>query len=303
MCIKVRGPVTAANQHPIFCGMGQSTLRHLSLVTDTNLDETELFYLRWIHQNIRPERSSELILPHLWSAYGATFQDKSLLYATICFALYRHRGLLLSHLPDDEINRHFLSRLRTSLSDAITANAVSECHLFATFLVMQCCNVGSSEYRTHENGFAAILEFLLEDKNNLHCTPRPDFRVQYLHYFMCSWTATWGSGRIGKAWTLLDHIPVPDRAYEMPILKTLPASFWRRTRTGLQVSSNIEWNISVTTLERMWHEFHAILVALDANDISVILSERMDSLVFAKRHLEDAIAMPRVRKCLEAVPS
>jgi len=166
-------PCDTTNQHPIFCGMGQSTFRHLSLATDANLDEMELFYLRWLHKNIRSDRHCELILLHLWSAYGTIFQDKSLLYATLCYALHRHRGLPLSRLLDDEINCHFLSRLATSLSDAITAKAVSECHLFATFLVRQCCSVDSSEYRTHENGFAAILEFLLEDKDNLHCTPQP----------------------------------------------------------------------------------------------------------------------------------
>jgi len=52
----------------------------------------------------------------------------------------------------------------------------------------------------------------------------------------------------------------------------------------------------------MWHEFDAILLAFDANDISVIVSdERMDSLVCAKRYFEDAIAIPSVGDFLKTV--
>ena len=276
--------------------------RHFSLITDTNLNETELFYLRWIHDKIGCDRAKdegEIILPHLWSAYGTTFEDKSLLYATLCFALYRHRGRFFSSSLDDEIKSRFLSLCHNSLLDAITANTISECHLFATFLLMECYKFSDSEYKAHQEGFVAILKFLLENKDKL---PQTDFRVQYLHYFMCNSTVTWRSRRVGTAWTLLDHIPVPDRDYEPRVLEMLPPSFWRRTRNGLPASGSIVWSISASTLRRMWHEFDAILLAFDANDISVIVSdERMDSLVCAKRYFEDAIAIPSVGDFLKAV--
>jgi hypothetical protein len=62
-------------------------LRHVSLVRDTNLNDTENFYLRWTFEACNGKNywsPTSVMLENIWAEYGVTPENESLLFATLC---------------------------------------------------------------------------------------------------------------------------------------------------------------------------------------------------------------------------
>jgi hypothetical protein len=288
--------------------MGPKTaLSRLSLVMDTNLDYTENFYLRWAHtEMIRSDsvkKSVPTVLRHLRGIFGSTFENKSLLYSTLCTSCidFDRRK---SSPHRSEIYFHFLSRFHTSLRDAIAKNAISECHLFAVFL--QLVDEDASTYPTHFRGFLSILESLLERRSSGHI----NFRLSYLYYFLLNsllFTSSvgdvfvWGdTALVSDAYTLLEKIEVPEAVFDDTILRYLPGRFWH-----LSINQRLlTWDYVFCSLQDLpgLLRFEFKLLQNTASWIDFGRNS-MNFSVYAETCLLEIFAIPKVRQFLECVTS
>jgi len=167
-CRKVPGPKAAARNNAIILSStsAASSIRHLSLISDTNLTDAENMYLRFIYERYRTNFRSYgfgiIVLQHIWAVYGLTSSNQALLYATLCAArsLYDE---IIERKPWSkiEIDPYFMSRFLAALQDAIRKDEITECHLFAVGLIAHLYIHPSREFRIHLQGFIGILERLL----------------------------------------------------------------------------------------------------------------------------------------------
>jgi hypothetical protein len=227
------GPKTFASANAILA-VGSPSVSCLPLVTDCYLDETENFYLRWAHMKWSSdqdnENSSVVALQYLWNSYGSVFDDKSLLYATLCTSYKAfHSEETGSERP--EMYYHFKSGFHTSLREAIARNAISETHLLAVFLILEKeLPQNESSPIPHFRGFLSILESLIQRARMGDVV----YRLSFLYYYLlnrlvyCSWRHGWLVFReyrrlVFDAWTLLETLEVPERVFDDRLAIYLPA--------------------------------------------------------------------------------
>jgi hypothetical protein len=133
---------------------------------DSNLSDQDNWYLRKLHRkcwnthlNVDPEG---VIFQHLFSEYGFTFADKTLLYAALAYS----RDSVCIDSRADVIYWEYISRFQKSLLSAIQKETISECHLFAIFLVLVNTSRHEQDFDSHKKGFVTILRRLVAENEN-----------------------------------------------------------------------------------------------------------------------------------------
>lgn len=123
---------------------------------------------------------------HLFDEYGATFLDKTLLYATLAFSSGRclNAGFL------DAEYWEYVSRFQKSMLCAIQKDSISECHLFAIYLVLQGRYEPGRDFEVyHKQGFATILRKLVaatqKEAAAIQGTPKLTFLWHYCLSVLC----------------------------------------------------------------------------------------------------------------------
>jgi len=166
-CRKVPGPKAAARNNAIILSSASaaSSIRHLSLISDTNLADTENMYLRFIYEQYRADFRCNfdlVVLQHLWAVYGLTSSNQAVLYATLCTARAAY-DQIIERKPwaKIEIDPYFMSRFLATLQDAIRNDEITKCHLCAVGLIAQLYIHPSREFWIHLQGFISIFERLL----------------------------------------------------------------------------------------------------------------------------------------------
>lgn len=136
---------------------------------DTNLPESELDLIRYLHSHHRGARTTScvgILLQNLWESYGNIPTDKTLLYASLMWESYWKDYESPGWSPTgtwDFFNYKdkFLQELRMS----INSGAVNECHFFALFLASQSTKSGvpgfKQELHTYQQGMVRVLKTLL----------------------------------------------------------------------------------------------------------------------------------------------
>jgi hypothetical protein len=136
---------------------------HLSSIVDSDLSDRDLYLLRILHRTLSTKDFDlyipyDVILVHLFDEYGATFPDKTLLYATLAFSSGRclDAGFL------DAEYWEYISRFQKSMLYAIRKDSISECHLFAIYLVLEGRYEHDRDFEvSHKQGFATIFRKLV----------------------------------------------------------------------------------------------------------------------------------------------
>jgi hypothetical protein len=146
-CEKVPGPKTQVKQSQQVL---VSQTRHIissqafisptpSLINDTNRSTSEIYYIRFLHSrfsNPSDNVASSIILQNLWREYGLTFEEECLQFAALCFACVQFP----SKRTQGEISYRyyqFKAKFHANLRRALADNRISECHLFALYLVIE----------------------------------------------------------------------------------------------------------------------------------------------------------------------
>lgn len=163
----------------------------LSLITDTNLSDRELFLIRRLyirHQSSKVSSCVGVLLQHLWSEYGSIFSNKSLLYAALAFESYWNGYSTEIWSPSGTVEYHsFKSRFNISLMDAIRTEEISECHFFALFLASQSSksgiNIFKEDLAVYQQGMVKVLRFLGPMSRDNRFWP-----LQQQHSFILSFT-------------------------------------------------------------------------------------------------------------------
>jgi hypothetical protein len=128
-----------------------------------------------------------VIFQHLFNEYGFTFTDKTLLYA----ALAHSCNSVGINYQADVIYWEYISRFQKSLLSAIQKEAISECHLFAIFLVLISRPRHERNFEIfHKQGFATILRRLVAENENPNAViqggaPKLTFLWHYSLTYLC----------------------------------------------------------------------------------------------------------------------
>jgi hypothetical protein len=240
-CRKVPGPKAAARNNAIILSSASaaSSIRHLSLISDTNLTDTENMYLRFIYKEYWADFSCYgfhiIVLQHIWAGYGLASSNQALLYATLCTAraLYDH---VIERKPR-EIDPYFMSRFLAALQDAIRKDEITECHLFAVGLIADRYLHPSREFWIHLQGFIGILERLLHRQEKATSLELERLSAPLYAFMLNGLAEQFSSTRMTcfqealflryKAFVTLGRMTVPSvGTTDERILSKIPIQFW-----------------------------------------------------------------------------
>jgi hypothetical protein len=168
-CDKVWGPKKNNALRYIQSNFEESLPAHVSIIVDSNLSDKDLLNLRYLHRNVwNVEVTADIeaeVLQNLFCEYGFTLSDKTLLYAALTYSR-NHWPFPLAPLDgeSDILYWEYVSLFQKNLLSAIRTELISECHLFAIFLVLQSRSIHERDFEiAHKQGFASILRKLVSE--------------------------------------------------------------------------------------------------------------------------------------------
>jgi len=208
----------------------------LSIIVDSNLSDQDNWYLRKLHRefwNIHRYLGPDgVIVQHLFSEYGFTFSDKTLLYATLAYS--RASGYI--GYPVDVIYWQYISRFQKSLLSAIQKDTISECHLFAIFLVLVSRNRHEPDFEIfHKQGFATILRRLVAENENPNTVNQGASKLTFLWHYSLTYLCRielanlFSDPRRNLVWELHDafeELRLPAILPDNRFTKDFPTLFW-----------------------------------------------------------------------------
>lgn len=154
----------------------------MSLLFDTNLPDSEMDLIRYLHSHHRGARTSScvgVLLQELWENYGNIPTDKTLLYASLMWESYwkgydprqdynsTPEGISAGWSPGGtweffNYKAKFIEELKIAIQ---SPQNITECHFFALFLASQSTKSGvrgfQDELHTYQQGMVRILKILL----------------------------------------------------------------------------------------------------------------------------------------------
>jgi len=220
-CIKVWGPKRRGLQDDVEIRKGPEKAlaimpSHLSLLKDSELSSTDLFYLRSLHRDHQGVRNAGCVtgvLQNLWRAYSSTFAgaDHTLLYSAVAYACRRFWTNDGEWMPQgQDLYWGFISRFHKSLSTAIQAKQVTESHLFAIFLALQSDPNNRDFEVTHEKGFLDVLKAVTT--NNQSSAVASRCRLPHLYNYLLSFIRRW---QMWEAADTTENIPLLWKLHEI----------------------------------------------------------------------------------------
>ena len=211
-----------------------------------------LRYLHWEHYG-KLHQCVSVILQHLWSVYGSTFVDKCLLYSALAFSFRCYPRSQLKFRSGLYLT--FISRFQASLLTAIRRNEISECHLFAIFLVVEAADNSDdlNFVKEHQQGFLSVLKRVMEIAQNQDPDIRRSCRLYYLYNYALSllrrmellWVHPSPIERLSLLWKMhmaAEKLPLPEHVPDIRAAMGFPARYWRRVgeEPGWQ---SLMWNL------------------------------------------------------------
>jgi hypothetical protein len=207
----------------------------LSIIVDSNLSDQDHWYLRNLHRafwNIGGKVGCvRVVFKHLFNEYGFTFPDKTLLYAALAYS----RKSVWMDSRADVIYWEYISRFQKSLLSAIQKETISECQLFAIFLVLLSRSRDERDFEIfHKQGFATILRRLVAANETpnavIQGAPKLSFLWHYLLTFLCrAELATLCRDGRNLVWELHDAVEelrLPARLPDSRLTKDFPPLLW-----------------------------------------------------------------------------
>ena len=210
----------------------------ISMISDSNLSERELFYLRCIYMyNSKYNGWLPTIIQHLWHAYGLIFTDKTLLYSVM--AEYVVTTPEPERLPQRMMDYyHFKSIFHRNLMVKIRRNEILETHLFAIlFAIVGCINEpekSDSELRVHHRGFLEILKLLTSQQSRPKVRAASPLQYLYKHVLSLVWrmSSCWEEDDYivsvdYQTYQLTEILPVPETILDPRTTLGLPPCYWK----------------------------------------------------------------------------
>jgi hypothetical protein len=181
-----------------------------SLIRDSTLSESELSHLRTCFVRFSDEQASDpfsIILQNLWSVYGLTFTDRSLLYGTMTWitarGIRRWRNEGRSSAAQEVEHYTFKSLSHSNMLEAIQKNTISESHLFALCWVF----LGATDQEgrvVYIRGFLDVLRLLNEEYER--GTGAQNQPLRYLYDFVLSFIRRSVSANYPRTWQMENEL-------------------------------------------------------------------------------------------------
>jgi len=318
VCLKVPGPKAAMRTDAVtFCStLAANTFRQMLLIRDTNLTDEENMYLGWYYERFRAQGTFDfqcIVLQHLWTVYGLTTPNQSLLYATLCVTRHSYQKLVERKTgSENQIDPHFMSRFLAGLRDAIRKDEITECHLFAVALITSLSFQRYHEFSIHFTGFIDMLNCLYRRRS----FQSQGLSLPLLYPFMLYHLSTlclllyFGEGLLSpepqllivKAFATLARMEVPSvGSIDDRSLLWLPIKFWptvhlQRSFMWKDISSlfwefAIKFRIELTLHREFYHHLQLSPGGLQG-------SELLNAMVL---DLENLLMLPFVQEFLKRV--
>ena len=239
-CVKVWGPEKRKAQDVLLDVSGDTLplMSSISMISDSDLSERELFYLRCIYMhNSKYNYWLSPIVQHLWHAYGLIFTDKTLLYSVM--AEYVVTAPESERLPQQMIDYYyFKSIFHRNLMVKIRRNEILETHLFAIlFAIVGCINEpgkSDSELRVHQRGFLEISKLLTSQQSREKVRVANPLQYLYKHVLSLVWrmSSCWEEDNYMmsvdyQTYQLTESLPVPETILDPRTTLGLPPCYWK----------------------------------------------------------------------------
>jgi hypothetical protein len=173
-CIKVypRNQTARMQASSNIVPMSMSVPLSPSIVMDSGLTKTELYYIRKMYAGSYNDCRYSVVVQNLKDAYGETFGDKTLLYGALIWETGFQPEISSQHIA-------FQSRFNKAMMTAINENTISECHFFAhVFAIWGSSNLESK--LVYLQGLIIVLKIL----NQQHETGVRTQPLRYLYHFV-----------------------------------------------------------------------------------------------------------------------
>lgn len=294
----------------------------LNLIQDSHLSDQEIFFLRYLHQGYRNLTycDENVILQHLWNAYGYIFSDRCLLYAALAYSCQFYywkspKSFQISSMAlklRDQTYSEFVSRFQRALMNAIQKDEITECHLFAIWLILYNSFYDRQFVATHIRGFLTVLRYISTYRQEPETAARGVRRLPYLHHLALSfiWVfefedALQVSDRLPLLWEIhqvKEEVSVPRTVPDVRATRGLPAQYWLQTRGDplwWALMGNLRYEkISLfICFQRMCHPHYF------GDDDHEARRRLVGSLASLKYRLEEIFCMLSVQKLLSCVHS
>jgi hypothetical protein len=287
----------------------------LSLINDSNLSDTELFYLRKLYSQRSGHSAITVLLEHLCGWYGLTFTDKTLLNAALAYSSQECPRWLLD--PPPTIYWQFLARFKHYIRLAIQKNELTECHLIAAYVVLSTptMQLRYREREAHILGFIGILRTLSKTGQSAETFIRGHCKLSYLYRHLvsicfCSPYIFLGPSAHGSNYRLLykllsatQTLPIPTTLVDPRATHGFPAQFWKTQLcepNWFHLSASLESDASALQFAFSQLFCSDPWILEDACHKPPLRPDRLIETV--EMNVRDALSLPYVTKFLDGVP-
>jgi hypothetical protein len=284
-----------------------------STINDCNLSDEDIFYLRSLLRQYwnAPVQymCHDAILQNLFYEYGFTFSDKTLLYATLAYGRFREIGKLsYKHLDSDVTYWEYMSQFQNSLMSAIHTGPISECHLFAIYLVLEGCRfLPDPKYESvHKRGYVAILRELRKESHNRSSPQFGHSKLSFLWNYSLSFLRRYEAMcfdglRPSLTWELhdaADNSHLPAALPSLRLATPFAAGMWKIRRGSFIDWRGLEWSLQdeMATLRVCFERL--VFTSLEERQG---ISKAAESIASVKRTLVEMGNLPYVQDLFSSV--